>query len=381
MRIAVIAPPWVPVPPPAYGGTERVLDDLCRALAGDGHDVLLFATGDSTCPVERAWTYEIARGTEHASPAAELRHVIDAYDTVRAWSADVVHDHTMSGPFYAERHPELNVVTTNHGPFDGDLGPLYRKLAGRVPIIAISQHQAATARATPIAAVIHHGLDVDRFPFGTGRGGHALFLGRMSPDKGIHTAIHVAHAAGIPLRIAAKMREKNEYEYFTQRIKPLLGGNVEYLGEVGGDAKAVLLADAACLLNPIAWPEPFGMVMIEALACGTPVVATPCGAAPEIVDDGVTGFLRSDPDSLITALDQVAGLDRRAARAAAETRFSAQRMATEHAQVYSNPTVPRTRAACINAIKRRVGTSRVAADGLLAGLALKKIELRRRLYF
>jgi glycosyltransferase involved in cell wall biosynthesis len=286
------------------------------------------------------------REAPHASPAAELRHVIDAYDTVRQWGADVVHDHTMSGPFYAERHPELNVVTTNHGPFHGDLAPLYRKLARRVPVIAISHHQAGTARATPVTAVIHHGVDVNRFPAGTGRGGHALFLGRMSPDKGIHTAIHVARAADIPLRIAAKMREKDEYEYFAQRIKPLLDGNVEYLGEVGGDAKLSLLADAACLLNPIAWPEPFGMVVIEALACGTPVVATPCGAAPEIVDDGFTGFLRTDRDSLVTALGHVAGLDRRAARTAAETRFSAQRMAAQHIQVYNEaPHLRTTRAA------------------------------------
>jgi glycosyltransferase involved in cell wall biosynthesis len=346
MRVAVIAPPWVPVPPPAYGGTERVLDDLCRALAADGHDVLLYATGDSTCPVQRAWTYETARSTEHATPAAELRHVIDAYETIKRWDADVVHDHTMTGPFYAERHPELTVVTTNHGPFDGDLGPLYRHLAGRVPIIAISRHQAATARAIPVAAVIHHGVDVDSFPEGTGRGGHALFLGRMSADKGIHTAIHVARAAGIPLRIAAKMREKAESEYFTQQVKPLLGGDVEYLGEVGGDAKLALLAEAACLLNPIAWPEPFGMVMIEALACGTPVVTTPCGAAPEIVDDGVTGFLRSDVDSLATVVGHVTGLDRHVCRSAAESRFSALRMAREHAKVYRTARMMRdTRAA------------------------------------
>jgi glycosyltransferase involved in cell wall biosynthesis len=334
MRVAVIAPPWVPVPPPAYGGTERVLDDLCRALAAEGHDVLLYATGDSTRPVQRAWTYETARSTEHASPAAELRHVIDAYETVSRWGADVVHDHTLTGPFYAERHPELTVVTTNHGPFDGDLAAVYRQLAGRVPIIAISRHQAAAARAIRVAAVIHHGVDVSSFPVGTGRAGHALFLGRMSPDKGVHTAIHVARAAGMPLRIAAKMREKAENEYYTQRVKPLLGGDVEYLGEVGGDAKLALLADAACLINPIAWPEPFGMVMIEALACGTPVVATPCGAAPEIVDDGVTGFLRSDVDSLVTAIGHVAGLDRGACRRVAQTRFSAARMASEHAKVY-----------------------------------------------
>jgi glycosyltransferase involved in cell wall biosynthesis len=157
----------------------------------------------------------------------------------------------------------------------------------------------------------------------------------MSPDKGVHTAIEVARAVGIPLRIAAKMREKDEFEYFYQRIKPHLGGDVEYLGEVGGEAKLALLAEAACLLNPIEWPEPFGMVMVEALACGTPVIATRRGAAPEIIDDGITGFLRSDTDSLATALGHVLGLDRGACRAAAETKFSAKRMAVEHIAVYT----------------------------------------------
>ena len=344
MRIAIISPPWVPVPPAGYGGTERVIDDLCRGLVADGHEVLLYATGDSmTSGVELAWTFETARGTEHVSPAAELRHVMDAYDAVLQWNADVVHDHTMSGPFYAERFPDLPVLTTNHGPFDGDLGALYRRIAGRVPVIAISRHQARMARGIPIAAVIHHGVDVESFPMGTGVRGHALFLGRMNPDKGVHTAIHVARQAGIPLRIAAKMREKDEFEYFEERIKPQLGGQIEYIGEVGGASKMALISDALCLLNPIQWPEPFGMVMIEALACGTPVVSTSQGAAPEIVDDGSTGFLRNDEASLATALGYVTGLDRHACRRAAETRFSASRMAADHIRLFEAAAESRSR--------------------------------------
>jgi glycosyltransferase involved in cell wall biosynthesis len=334
MRIAVIAPPWVPVPPPAYGGIERVLDDLCRALAAEGHDVLLYATGDSACPVERAWTHATARGTDHLSPAAELRHVLDAYDAVRVWGADVVHDHTLIGPFHAAEHPDLAVVTTNHGPFDHDLAPLYRQLAGRVPVIAISHHQASTAGDIPVARVIHHGLDVGAVPVGAGRGGNALFLGRMCPEKGAHIAAQVARAAGIPLRIAAKMREPAEHAYFTACVRPLLGGDVEYIGEVGSAAKLALLGEATCLLNPIAWPEPFGMVMVEALACGTPVVATLCGSVPEIVDDGVTGLLGRDPASLAKALLKVDDLDRRACRRVAEARFDAGRMAADHVDAY-----------------------------------------------
>ena len=144
MRVAIIAPPWVPVPPPAYGGTEAVLDTLAGGLVAAGHDVLLYATGDSACPVPTVWTYEHAVGVGISGAATELRHVIDAYDAIR--NADIVHDHTLIGPVYAERFPDLPVVTTNHGPFDPDLTALYRAVGRRVPVIAISHHQASTAR-------------------------------------------------------------------------------------------------------------------------------------------------------------------------------------------------------------------------------------------
>lgn len=334
MRVAVIAPPWLAVPPTAYGGTELVLDVLCRGLRELGHDVLLCTTGDSTCPVERHWVFDRSIGTAAISPAAELRHVIASYDAAADWQADIVHDHTITGLAWGDTYPTLPVVTTNHGPFEGDLAAVLRRMSQRVPIIAISHHQASTARAIPIAAVIHHGIDLSRCHVGDGRGGYALFLGRMSPDKGVTTAIAVARRAGIPLKIAAKMQERAELDYFAERVRPLLGGDIEYVGEVGGAAKSQLLRDARCLLNPIAWAEPFGMVMIEALAHGTPVVATPFGSAPEIVDDGVTGFLRNDEDSLLRALERVDELDRAACRRAAEERFSMQRMAADHAAFY-----------------------------------------------
>jgi glycosyltransferase involved in cell wall biosynthesis len=334
VRIAVIAPPWVPVPPPAYGGTELVLDNLCRGLADQGHDVLLFATGDSTCPVELGWEHEIARGIGNFEPATELRHVFAAYARAIEWGADIVHDHTMSGPIYSDRFPGITVVTTAHGPFEGDCGAVYRAFAKSVPVIAISRHQAATAHV-PIAAVIHHGIDCERNSMGKGKGGYAAFLGRMSPTKGVTIAIRAARAAGIPLRIAAKMEDYDEHEYFAEHVKPLLGGDVEYVGEVGGDTKQHLLGDAMCLLNPIMWPEPFGMVMIEALACGTPVVSTPAGAAPEIIDDGVTGFLRSDEAALAIALGKVGSIDRQTCRLVAEERFSIVRLAAEHAALFA----------------------------------------------
>ncbi len=345
MRIAIVAPPWVPVPPPAYGGTETVLDTLARALTEAGHDVLLYATGDSTCPVELRWTYERALGVGVGGAASELRHVVDAYEAARAWGAEVIHDHTLVGPLLAPRLSDVPVVTTNHGPFDAELTPLYRLVAPTVPVLAISHRQAATASDIPIAGVIHHGVDLARFPEGPGDGGYALFLGRMHPSKGVERAARVAADAGVPLRIAAKMREPAEHAYFEQRVRPLLGGTVEYVGEVGGAEKLDLVAGATCLFNPIDWDEPFGMVMVEALACGTPVVATPRGAAPEIVDDGRTGFLRTTDAGLAAAVLEAGSLDRSACRKAVKERFSASRLAADHLAVYERLRRPTAQAA------------------------------------
>lgn len=334
MRIAIIAPPWVAVPPRGYGGIEVVLDDLARGLQSDGHDVLLYTTGDSTCTVPTAWVLRAAVGVGAATPATELHHVVNAYQSVLSWRADIVHDHTLTGPVYSHRFADLPVVTTNHGPFGGELGDYYRAIAASVPVIAISAHQASTATGTPIAAVIHHGLEVSRFREGTGAGGYAAFLGRMSPEKGAHTALAVARTAGVPLKIAAKMSEAPERMYFDEQVAPLLADDMEYIGEVSGDDKIEFLGEACCLLNPIEWPEPFGMVMIEALACGTPVVTTPNGSAPEIVEDGRTGFLRAKKTELADALTRVGSLDRSACRRAAVERFSVERMVREHVALY-----------------------------------------------
>ncbi len=341
MRIAIVAPPWLPVPPPAYGGTENVLDTLARGLKAAGHDVLLCTTGDSTCPVPRSSVFDRAVGVGAGSSVDEIRHVIHAYDAAR--DADVVHDHTLVGPLYAAAFPRLPVVTTNHGPFNAELVDLYRVVAARVPLIAISQHHASTAGGVPIAAVIHHGVDLAEYPTGPGGGGYAAFLGRMHPGKAPHLAAEVARRAGMPLRIAAKMREPEERAYFEAKVRPLLGGDVTYLGELDREDKLHLLAEADCLLNPIAWPEPFGMVMIEALACGTPVVTTPFGAAPEIVEDGVVGFVRADGPGLVDALGRVSEIDRTACRARVEAHFSMARVVAQHVAVYERAIRDHTR--------------------------------------
>lgn len=332
MRIAVIAPPWVAIPPPAYGGTEAVIDQLCRGLVAAGHDVVLFATGDSTCPVPTNWVYDDAQGDNIGNAAIELRHVLYAYDNLG--SVDVVHDHTLMGPVLAASRRQLPVVTTNHGTFNEELASIYRAVAGKVPIIAISARQAEDAGDTPIARVIHHGVDVEQFPVGTGAGAHLLFLGRMAPSKGVHLAARAAREAGVPLLIGAKMREAPEHAYFEAEVRPLLGTDVEYLGELTFDEKVELLGTARALLNPIRWEEPFGMVMIESLACGTPVLTFPKGAAPEIVDHGVTGFLAKSWTELVASIDKVDALDRAACRAAVVERFSTARMASDHVALF-----------------------------------------------
>jgi glycosyltransferase involved in cell wall biosynthesis len=336
LRVMIVAPPWVPVPPPAYGGTEAVLDGLSRGLQAAGAEVTLHTTGESTCPVPRTWTLERAAGVGLGGSVVELRHVIGAYERAIELGVDIVHDHTLAGPVWARALPGTPlVVTTNHGPFVGDLWDYYRSIAPHVPVVAISEHQARTASPIPVAAVIHHGVDLEAYRPGPGDGGYALFLGRMSPDKGVARAAVLARRAGVRLLIAAKMREPHERRYFDEEVKPHLGGGVDYVGEVGGKDKVELLQGAFCLFNPIAWPEPFGMVMIEALACGTPVVTTPFGAAPEIVEDGVVGYVRASERELTEVLARVGQIDRHACRKRVAQHFSVELMVAKHCAVYS----------------------------------------------
>ena len=334
MRIAVIAPPWAPIPPRLYGGIELVVDELATGFQQAGHDVVLFATGDSTSTLPTKWVLERAEGHRIGAAVPELRHVMNAYDSVQDF--DIVHDHTVIGPVYAERCPDLHVVTTIHGPFNDELADIYRRIAERVPIIAISHAQRRHVADIRIARVIHHGIDPTRFPVGAGDGGYFLFLGRMAPEKGAHRAVEAARKAGVPLLIAAKMREPTEFEYFDTLVRPSLTEDIVYLGEVEHEEKVRLLAGARALLNPIRWAEPFGLVMVESLACGTPVLAFPEGAAPEIVEDGRTGFLCHDELDMAERIGDVDQLDRAACRTAVTEYFNTTRMVHEHLAMFED---------------------------------------------
>lgn len=329
MRVGIVAPPWIPVPPPAYGGTEAVIDAIAVGMAELGHEVWLAATRDSTCQVNR-----VAVGTAPTRPigdlGAERNHVARAYTGLMSAQVDVIHDHTLIGPVYGDRATSIPIVTTVHGPFDEAMLARYRNMPADVSIIAISRHQASTARGVRIDTVIHHGVDHRAISPGPGDGGYLAFLGRMTPSKGVPEAIAVARASGVPLKIAAKMREPAEREFFDSAVAPLLGQDCEYLGELSREDKYALLGAAMALLNPIQWDEPFGMVMIEAMAAGTPVIATPRGASPEIVEDGITGYLRPDIRGLAEAIPLVTALDRRIVRSRVEERFSRERLALDH---------------------------------------------------
>ncbi|HEV7949336.1 MAG TPA: glycosyltransferase family 4 protein [Glaciihabitans sp.] len=331
MRIGMIAPPWLTVPPSGYGGIEAVVDVLSCALLEAGHDVVLAAAGDSACPVPRVQGMPLSDPSQVGASASELRHAVRAYAAFE--DVDVIHDHTLVGPHLRRRPDRVPVVTTAHNRFTPDLLDVYRARPVDVSVVAISHHQATTARGVQISRVIHHGLSTATIPRGAG-GDYACFLGRMSPDKGVREAIMIAQRAGIPLRIAARMREPGEIEYFETVIAPLLNRDVVLVGELSAHEKYKLLGSALALLNPIQWDEPFGMVMLEALATGTPIIATRRASVPEIVEDTVTGFIGDTIEELALGLRRAAELDRMRCRESVATRFGPSLMAARYLALY-----------------------------------------------
>lgn len=358
MRIGLVAPPWIPVPPPLYGGTESVIDNLARGLRERGHEVLLFTVGESACPVAQRSLF--SRAVEPLGQSLlEAAHVLAAYDALR--DVDVVHDHTVLGPLVAAAAGFATppVVATNHGTFTEVSRRVYRAVARTASVVAISHDHARRAGDVPVAAVIHHGIDLQRHRVGPG-GDDLVFVGRMSPDKGVADAVRIAQRSGRALRIVSRMRDGDERAYFEAVVRPLLGRCHE-VQELGLDERVEVVGGAAALLNPIRWPEPFGLVMPESLAAGTPVLVRPEGAAPEIVSPGRTGWFFDDVASGVTAVGAVPLLDRRACRHEAEARFSLARMARDHEQLYervlARPVVPQPRSGTVRRLPQRAVAS------------------------
>ncbi len=346
MKIGMVAPPWVAVPPLAYGGTELVIDILCRGLTQQGHDVMLFATGDSTCTVPTQYIFEKARGFKSNLAITEMRHALhhltSAYEQFA--DCDVIHDHTIAGPLTWQPHTSPPLIATVHDPFLPQNLYLWQKISNRGgKIVTISEnHASQVSSLLPLAKTIHHGLDPADFLVGSGDGDYFACVGRMSPDKGIHTACELAKETGVSLKIAAKCTEPIEKAYFQEKVKPLLDSQIVYLGELSREDTQRLFQGAKALLNPFAWAEPFGLVMIEALAAGTPVIASALGSAPEIIHNGTTGFVCNSRDEFLAAIKNIDFIERENCRKAIETTFSMKNMTDQYLELYRASLVKKT---------------------------------------
>jgi glycosyltransferase involved in cell wall biosynthesis len=335
MKIAQIAPLFESVPPRLYGGTERIVSYLTEELVRMGHEVTLFASGDSVTS---------ARLIPCATKALRLDETV--HDEVpyymlmldrvreRAREFDILHFHIDRFHFPMFRPMANRTLTTLHGRQDlADLWPLYVGF-NEMPLISISDAQRAPIPKANFIGTIHHGVPADLHqPVIRPRGGYLAFIGRISPEKRPDRAVAIASALGIPLKIAAKI-DRKDAQYFHDKIEPLLGPGVEFVGEINEKAKSDFLGEAFALLFPIDWPEPFGLAMIEAMACGTPVLAFRHGSVPEIIDENVTGAIVDTVEEAIAALPRVMALDRSAVRRRFEQRFTAQRMAQDYVNAY-----------------------------------------------
>ncbi len=337
LRIAQVAPLYERVPPALYGGTERIVSYLTEELVRRGHRVTLFASGDSltsaalVSAADRALRLDPEARDPLAPHVLELAQVFE-----RAAEFDLVHCHVDYLAFPFARLVPTPTLHTLHGRLDlPHLLSVFRHFHD-TPVVSISDAQRAPLRQLPVrwAGTVHHGVPLERYPFSPGGGRWLVFLGRIAPEKRPDLAIDLARRVGLPLKIAAKV-DPVDRAYFEREIRPRLDDPlIEFVGEVGDDAKAALLGEALALLFPIDWPEPFGLAMIEALACGTPVIARPCGSVPEIVAPGRTGFVGETLDDLVDAVKRVDTIDRAACRREVEARFTVERMTDRYEAIY-----------------------------------------------
>jgi glycosyltransferase involved in cell wall biosynthesis len=335
MKIAVLAPVWFAVPPTGYGGIEWVVSLLADGLVDAGHDVTLFASGDSRTKAKLAYVYEQAPSRMIGRSLPELHHALACYE--RADEFDVINDH--SGPPAATigGAVEIPVVHTCHGPLDGEPGRIYElisRVSPGVGLISISLNQRKPKPDLPWIANCPNALDFSLYPCKPHRGDYLLFLGRLSPDKGCHRAIAVAMESGLPLKIAGKKQDPKELLYFAEYVEPHLVDGIEYLGEVTHGQKVELLQNARATLFPIEWEEPFGLVMIESMACGTPVIATRWGAVPEVIDHGRSGIIVDDYRAMAAALEDADRIDPMECRRYVEESFAAERMVRDYIAAY-----------------------------------------------
>jgi glycosyltransferase involved in cell wall biosynthesis len=335
MKIAQVAPLYERVPPISYGGTERIVSYLTEELIRQGHELTLFASGDSLTKGRLVATCDRALrlNPDYVDPMAynflQLEQLFQ-----HAHSFDIIHFHIDYLHFPFSRRVEVPNVTTLHGRLDiPDLVPLYREFSD-MPVVSISDAQRNPLPWINWQGTVYHGLPLDLYEFKNGQSGYLAFLGRISPEKRVDRAIEIAKLVNMKLKIAAKV-DAADRDYMEKEIRHLLDHPlVEFVGEVGEDEKRKFLGDACALLFPIDWSEPFGLVLIEAMACGTPVVAFRRGSVPEVIDDGVTGFVVESTEESARALDQIQDFDRKRCRQVFEERFSVERMARDYLDIY-----------------------------------------------
>jgi glycosyltransferase involved in cell wall biosynthesis len=337
MRVAVLAPVWFPVPPTGYGGIEWVVWLLADGLAEAGHDVTLFAAGQSRTRARLEYVYEEAPSDEIGQSLPEIRHILHCY--ARQDEFDLINDHTGIVGAAVGGALRTPLVHTVHGPLDGLPGVIYEQLAvvaPKVGLISISMNQRRPKPDLNWIANCPNSLDFELYPFAPHRGEYLFFLGRMSPDKGAHRAVLTAMETGLPLKMAGKMREPLERQYFDEFVRPHLSSEIEYVGEVSHGEKVELLQHARATLFPIEWEEPFGLVMIESMACGTPVVATRSGAVPEVIEHGRSGVIVDDWSQAGGALEAADAISPESCRAYAEELFAPGRMVRDYLAAYES---------------------------------------------
>jgi glycosyltransferase involved in cell wall biosynthesis len=335
MRIAQIAPLTESVPPKLYGGTERVVHWLTEELVALGHEVTLYASGDSVTSAKLEAPWPRALRLDHSIRDPNALHIMMLEHVRRqAHNFDMMHFHLDYYPFSLFSRQPTPFVTTLHGRLDlPEHQPLFETFS-TMPVISISNSQRRPVPRAGWVRTIHHGLPENLLTPQAETPKYLAFLGRIAPEKGVGRAIHIARECGIPLKMAAKV-DKMDRDYFDQEIKPQIDGtSVSYIGEINDSEKSKFLSGAVALLVPIDWPEPFGLVMIEAMACGTPCIAFNRGSVPEVIDDGVTGFIVEDEQGAIGAAYRVGNLSRAKIRARFEERFTARRMAQDYLAAY-----------------------------------------------
>jgi glycosyltransferase involved in cell wall biosynthesis len=335
MQIAMLSPVWFPVPPAGYGGIETIVALLTEGLVREGHDVSLFASGDSATSADLVSVFERAPSERIGQTFWELDHALACAGRIDEF--DVVHDHTGLLGLSLLGVAGAPLVHTVHGPLTGDPGRMYRAACALVAapgLVSLTLSQRRPAPELPWLGNVPNAVDVTAFPVDRSGTDDLVFLGRMTPDKGAHRAIEVARRAGRRLRIAAKCREPAEHDYFLRFVEPELDDQIQYVGEVDHEQRVELLCGARALLFPIDWEEPFGLAMIEAMACGTPVMATNRGSVSEVVTHGRTGIVVDTLDEMAAAVDAVDGLDRDVIRREVEQRFSVERMVEGYLDVY-----------------------------------------------